>query len=515
MNDPCGMVFHKGQYHLYFQFNPDGLAWVRNISWGHAVSRDLVHWETLPVALTAPPPDFGYGTFTGSIVVDKHNSSGFCQSRDPADPSCLVALFTKQVEFSPTSKVQHQNMAWSNDDGETWSYYANNPVIDLKLDSFRDPKVFWFEPTQQWIMLVGVPKQFKIAFYSSTNLIDWTPISDFGTHGADGLVEWECPDMFQLPVNGNPDDVRWVLKVDMTLNNFGGSIGGRYFIGTFDGREFKPDFDIVDATNPWPEHGRDFLCSLAFEGAKDARARPIWLAWLNNWIYADRMPAMSFRGSASMPRTIELRSAPTGLSLVQTPWPGFDELVNSRRVYRSPAAQLAGLNAELERDADRFKACILDVVLCPASGAPADATMGLQIFHYPYHQEMLAADIRYSIANQTLTFQRGPYGIYELEHPMVKHYPATSRPTPVPLEEGELRLKIYIDFSSVEIFSADGRVGLSYVLLTDHDVKVPAVAASPGALEEVHIRAASLAPVFIPDQAPRQGLQRRRRPTPH
>jgi fructan beta-fructosidase len=206
MNDPNGPIYYQGEYHLFYQYNPFGIEW-GHMSWGHAISRDLVHWEHLPIALSE---EKGVMIFSGSTVVDWHNSSGFCRAPGVEVPSCLVAIYTGQSDTLET-----QNLAYSNDRGRTWTKYADNPVIDLHLASFRDPKVFWHEGTHRWVMVTVLSSQHKVRFFGSTDLRHWTALSDFGPEGATGGV-WECPDLFPLPVDGDASQTKWVLSVNVT-----------------------------------------------------------------------------------------------------------------------------------------------------------------------------------------------------------------------------------------------------------------------------------------------------------
>ncbi|MFE5406825.1 GH32 C-terminal domain-containing protein [Streptomyces sp. NPDC056580] len=231
MNDPNGLIWYKGQYHLFFQYNPSGNSW-GNMSWGHAVSTDLVHWKQLPVAI---PQDDNEMVFSGSVVLDKNNTTGFGTKKDPA----LVAVYTSLVK---STGVQRQSLAYSTDGGTTWKKYSGNPVLDLGSANFRDPKVFWYAPTRSWLMAVALSDQHKIAFYRSTDLKHWTHQSDFGPAGATGGV-WECPDIFPLPVDGNPKKTKWVLAVNLNPGSIAGGSGAQYFVGDFDGKKFTADDD--------------------------------------------------------------------------------------------------------------------------------------------------------------------------------------------------------------------------------------------------------------------------------
>ncbi len=244
INDPNGLVFFAGEYHLFYQYNPFGDRW-GHMSWGHAVSRDLVHWEHLPVALREENQVM---IFSGSAVVDRQNTSGFGRPGRPP----LVAIYTGHHTDRPR---QDQRLAFSTDRGRTWTPYAGNPVLDIGEADFRDPKVFWHAPTRRWVMVVAWPVQRKVRFYASPNLKDWTHLSDFGPAGATAGV-WECPDLFPLAVTPEPvgranaaaGRSKWVLIVNIGAGAPAGGSGCQYFVGDFDGQRFT-----LDSSYPQPE----------------------------------------------------------------------------------------------------------------------------------------------------------------------------------------------------------------------------------------------------------------------
>ena len=229
MNDPNGLVYHEGEYHLFYQHNPSGNQW-GNMSWGHAVSADLVHWTELPVAI---PQDDEEMVFSGSAVVDKENTSGFGTKDNPA----MVAVYTR---LDKATGIQSQALAYSTDRGRTFTKYADNPVIDIGSRDFRDPKVFWYEPGREWIMSVALSAEHKVRFYRSSDLKTWEYLSDFGPAGATGGV-WECPDLFPLAVDGDKKKTKWVLLVNMNPGGIAGGSANQYFTGTFDGTRFVAD----------------------------------------------------------------------------------------------------------------------------------------------------------------------------------------------------------------------------------------------------------------------------------
>ncbi|MGA5647550.1 GH32 C-terminal domain-containing protein [Streptomyces seoulensis] len=231
MNDPNGLVYYQGEYHLFYQYNPNGNSW-GDMSWGHAVSTDLVHWKRLPLALSHDDKEM---VFSGSAVVDRDNTSGFGTPGNPA----MVAVYTSAYK---SGGKQAQSLAYSTDRGRTWTKYQGNPVLDIGSTEFRDPKVQWYAPTRSWLMTVALPTEHKVRFYTSKNLKDWKLLSDFGPAGAPGGV-WECPDLFPLAVDGTPGKVKWVLVTNVNPGAVAGGSGTQYFTGDFDGTRFTPDDD--------------------------------------------------------------------------------------------------------------------------------------------------------------------------------------------------------------------------------------------------------------------------------
>ena len=301
-NDPNGLVFYKGEYHIFYQYNPFGDKW-GHMSWGHAVSRDMVHWQHLPVALAE---ENGVMIFSGSVVVDP-NTSGLCTGA----PDCLVAIYTGH-----TAARQSQHIAVSNDRGRTWQKFAGNPVLDLQMKDFRDPKVFWHAPGKYWVMVAALPNEFKVRLFKSTNLKTWEALSDFGPAGATG-GNWECPDLFALPIEGKPGQTKWVLSVNINPGGPQGGSANQYFPGDFDGTRF------VNANPPgvtlWADYGADFYASTSFSDIPASDGRRIWIGWLSNWLYAGDEPTSPWRGIQSFPRSLHLSETSEGLRLVQEP----------------------------------------------------------------------------------------------------------------------------------------------------------------------------------------------------
>lgn len=290
INDPNGMVYHNGEYHLFYQYNPYGSRWA-NMHWGHAVSKDMVSWEHLPFGLA---PDSLGAIFSGSAVIDKNNTAGFGKD-------ALVAIYTS------AGRIQTQSIAYSLDNGRTFTTYEANPVLsDLNYPDFRDPKVFWHTSTNQWIMVLATGQ--TITFYGSKDLKEWNTLSEFGEGiGAHGGV-WECPDLFPLTYNGR---TKWVLFVSINPGGPNGGSATQYFIGDFDGKTFRPDplpYPI------WLDYGRDNYAGVTWSNIPESDGRKLFIGWMNNWDYANDIPTVNFRGAMTLPR--ELKLAHNGKHLV-------------------------------------------------------------------------------------------------------------------------------------------------------------------------------------------------------
>ena len=302
-NDPNGLVYFRGEYHLFFQYNPFGDQW-GHMSWGHAVSKDLLHWHELPVAI---PEHDGTMIFTGSVVVDGENTSGFCAPQS----ECLVAVYTGHT---PSAHLQTQNVAYSLDAGRTWTQYKGNPVLDLHLEDFRDPSVSWDDNAHHWVMAVSLPKEHKVRFYSSPNLKDWTQLSDFGPAG-DVAGDWECPDLLRIPSSTGTATL-WALKVGLNPGAPQGGSGEQYFLGSFDGKNFTES--NVAGSHGWTNYGKDDYCAISFNGLPKGQ-KPVLLGWMSNWQYAAKLPTSPWRGQMSLPRRLSFLSDRSGLALVQSP----------------------------------------------------------------------------------------------------------------------------------------------------------------------------------------------------
>lgn len=307
MNDPNGMVFYKGEYHLFYQYNPEGNVW-GHMSWGHAVSADMLHWKHLPVAI--PERAGKYMIYSGSAVVDAENVSGLCQAHGN-DRSCLLAVFTAAAKDASGKEHQAQHLAYSNDRGRTWTEYAKNPIADLNAPDFRDPKVFWYEPQRKWVMVAVLADELKLEIFDSKDLKNWKRVSEFGPAG-DEQGQWECPDLMELPVEGSSEK-HWVLIVNRNPGAPAGGTGTRYIVGKFDGEKFT----ALSEAKTWADYGKDFYATQRFSSMPDERT--VWMGWIGTWQYANKEPTEKWRGAQSLPRELSLRKVGAEYLLAQRP----------------------------------------------------------------------------------------------------------------------------------------------------------------------------------------------------
>ena len=303
MNDPNGMVYNEGVYHLFYQYYPDSSVW-GPMHWGHATTTDLIHWTHQPVALY--PDSLGY-IFSGSAVVDKNNTSGF--GKNGKTP--LVAIYTShnsKDEREGKTDFERQAIAYSLNNGKTWTKYGGNPVLPNNgIRDFRDPKIMWYEKEKKWIMILAVKDH--VSFYSSPDLKKWIQESDFGADaGAHGGV-WECPDFFSMTYNGKSV---WIVTVSVNPGAPNGGSGTQYFTGTFDGKTFTPN----DTETKWMDYGTDNYAGVTWSNTGNRR---ISLGWMSNWNYATKVPTEVWRSANTLPRELSLKTIDDKFYLTSTP----------------------------------------------------------------------------------------------------------------------------------------------------------------------------------------------------
>lgn len=306
INDPNGLIWHDGEYHLFYQHNPQGDTW-GHMSWGHAVSTDLLHWQELPVAI---PEDEDWMIFSGSVVVDTHNTSGLGDGRTAP----MVAIYTGCAQRPGPDGLHRQNqqLAWSLDRGRTWSKYGGNPVLDLGSGGFRDPKVCWHASTARWIMLVSMADEGWLRFFASADLKHWAPLSEFRLD-LPGCSVWECPDLLELPIEGETGSA-WLLKWDVFRGHPGCGSGALGVVGRFDGTGFT-----ATQAPQWLDGGMDFYAAIAFGAMPPGDDRRVWIGWMNSHHYGAHTPTQPWRGAMTLPRRLGLVRRGEPLVLSQQP----------------------------------------------------------------------------------------------------------------------------------------------------------------------------------------------------
>ncbi len=453
MNDPNGLVRYRGTYHLFFQHNPYGTVW-GNMSWGHATSKDLVNWNEGPVAIPQtlnesrlPVEDI----FSGSVVVDRNNTSGFGTRKNPP----MVAIYTSN--YTPSHPgypgypgLQAQSLAYSTDRGRTWSKYEGNPVLSRNSANFRDPKVFAYDGPagRYWVMTAVEAKEHKVVLYRSSNLKDWSYLSEFGPGNATGGV-WECPDLFPVKVEGTRK-LKWVLIVNVNPGGVAGGSAGQYFVGNFDGRKFTSKTtasrgertvaaeEAAPSRYGWLDWGRDYYATVTFAGLP--RGKAVTIGWMNNWDYALIVPTSTWRGSMSLPRRLKLIKTRRAPRLVQRP---VGQLASLRRratlKVRRPMPIAGRRSLPVRGDSVRIDATL--------AAGKADR-FGLSVFGNRDAETVIG----YDTAAGELFVDRTRSGDVDFSPKF-----ASVEAAPVRLADGKIRLTVFLDRASVEVFAQRGR----------------------------------------------------------
>ena len=449
MNDANGLVYKDGEYHLYFQYNPYGSKW-GNMHWGHSVSKDLVHWEHLNPAIARDT--LGH-IFSGSTVIDKNNSAGYGKD-------AMIAFYTSASD----EHGQIQCMAYSNDNGRTYTKYEKNPILTPfdGLKDFRDPKVFWYEPAQKWYMIVSADKNMR--FYSSTDLKQWEYLSQFGEGYGVQPNQFECPDFIQLPVDGNKDNMKWVMIVNINPGcPFGGS-ATEYFIGDFDGKEFKCDTD--KSVTKWLDFGKDHYATVCFSNTGD---RIIAVPWMSNWQYANVTPIRQYRGANALPRELSLYTKNGEIYMAAN-------VVKETEALRKSTRNVESFSVEGETVIDSITDGLNSGVELEMDIVPGKAqTVGFDIMNAKGEKTKIYLDLKAGRAVMDRT-ESGLIAFGEKAEPHFKENHdrrktesinyindfALGTWAPLSLCEGKsYHLNVFVDKCSVELFVDGGRIAMT------------------------------------------------------
>lgn len=445
MNDPNGLLYANGEYHLFYQYNPYATVW-GPMHWGHAVSKDLAHWEQLPIALY---PDEHGTIFSGSAVLDKDNTSGFGVN----GVAPMVAIFTYNYQYQErVTGFQTQGIAYSLDSGRSWQKYAQNPVLpNTELKDFRDPKVFWFEPKKKWIMSLVAGDRVK--FYSSPNLKNWQHESDFGMAlGSHGGV-WECPDLIPITLAGTHIK-KYLLLVSITPGSINGGSGTQYFVGDFDGSVFTLDkkfsaqlqqkAKLKQDPAEWLDYGSDNYAGVTFNNLPDAN-RTLFLGWMNNWNYANNIVVGKWNGAMTLPRDLSLVLRGDQYLLKSTPVAELAQLVKARKSI----AAMSFSNQVTLVDGAQGEALPqhVQLILNVKRAGKLSLTLG---------NASESVLINFDMASKQLVFDRSRSGNTAFSDKFVRNNIA-----PLTIKDGKLTVDLYIDRSSIELFINGGELSLT------------------------------------------------------
>lgn len=421
MNDPNGMFYKDGVYHLYFQYNPYGSVW-GNMHWGHSTSTDLMHWKFEGCAIV---PDTWGAIFSGSCVVDHENTAGFGKE-------AVVAFYTS-AKSTPWGDIQMQSMAYSLDNGKTFTKYEGNPILTSSERDFRDPKVFWYAPGKHWVMILAVGQHMEI--YSSVNLKEWKKESEFGAmQGAHGGV-WECPDLVEIPVEGTREK-KWVLICNL---NPGGPFGGsaaQYFVGSFDGKKFVNE---SPTQTKWMDWGKDNYATVTWSNAPDGRC--IALGWMSNWQYANNVPTRQYRSANTLARDLTLYREGQELYLKSTP---SVEVKKARgKKVSIPSFKVSEKHEIVNLFEEKQGAYEVEIVIQNAGAS--------KIAFCLLNDKGEKVSMYYDLNRKQFVMDRSESGTVDFS----KDFPAVTV-APVNVDK-ELTLRLFVDWSSIEAFGEDGK----------------------------------------------------------
>lgn len=475
MNDPNGMVYYKGEYHFFYQHYPEKSFW-GPMHWGHAISKDLVHWEHMPIAIY--PDNLGY-IFSGSAVLDAKNTSDLGTAKNPP----LVAFFTyhdmeaeRQERFY---EIETQAIAFSLDNGRTWTKYENNPVLkNPGIRDFRDPKVMWHDETQLWVMSIAAGQ--VIQFYTSPNCIDWTYASEFGEGVGNHDGVWECPDLFPLKVE-NSDEIKWVLIVNI---NPGGPAGGsatQYFVGEFNGKTFtSPQTDAQ-----WMDYGKDNYAGVTWSNAPDNRR--ILVGWMNNWQYAGEKPTQIWSGGVTFPRDLGLVNVGGKYLLTSKPVKEVEKLYGESKLMK---------NTEITKTKTIFSKTSFAKV-------PVEILLNFDV----RDNKQMDFPEKYGITFKNSTGEYYTIG-YDNENEcffadrtnatseeISENFPSMQM-VPFVINSGTTAWRILVDTSSMEFFTSDGKVVITNVVYPSESFNQIEVFAENGKINLIKARITELKSIW-------------------
>ncbi len=443
MNDPNGLVFHNGLYHLFYQYYPEAAVW-GPMHWGHATSKDLIHWDHQKIALF---PDKDGLIFSGSAVVDQDNTAGFGKD-------ALIAIFTyhsPEKEKLGNNDYQYQGLAYSTDNGKSWKKYEGNPVLPnlSKIKDFRDPKVFWNDSNKKWQMVLAAGDE--IQFFESGNLKEWKYLSSYKDETPKKIGVWECPDLFEMTADNG--EKKWVLLISHGNETRNGGSGTRYFIGNWDGKNFTTD----QKEDLWLDYGFDNYAGVTYNNTNER----ILIGWMSNWQYATTTPTEKWRSAMTIPRELTLHTAKEGYRLYNYPVESFKKIIGKSLISKKNV-KLAKPFTFSNND---IRTSEMNLVMDYASDFKITIGNGKEQY-----------EIGYSIAAKQLVFNREKSG----QNDFNKNFKNMSV-NKIPFEgKGKIRLKILIDESSIETFVNEGEYVVTDQVFPENPYSKLVITGAPG-----------------------------------
>ncbi len=476
MNDPNGMVYYEGEYHLFYQYYPDSTVW-GPMHWGHAVSPDMVNWEHLPIALY--PDKLGY-IFSGSAVVDWKNTSGFGKDGQPP----LIAMFTHhepEGEKTDAKDFQYQSIAYSNDKGRTWTKYEGNPVIPNtnNIRDFRDPKVMWDATHNQWLMVLAAKD--RLQFWGSADLKNWKHLSDWGNQYGDRKGVWECPEIFPMQIEGT-EETKWVVLLSINPGSFNGGSGTQYFVGDFDGKNFTIDSkfgkDIQNGKGVWIDYGRDNYAGVSWSDVPKEDGRRLFMGWMSNWDYAQIVPTEKWRSAMTLPRSLSLHNTKNGYRLQSQP---VKELEQLRTETFALKAQTVSDKMVLT---DKFKinAAQTELVLEIDLKMTTAQEFGIELMNDQGEMYKVGYDLK---TNRFFSDRRAS-GDLSFSEKFAKeiHYSTAH------IMKDKLKIHLFLDAASAEMFGDNGAIVMTDIFFPTEDFNKMTIYATGGTVAliegEVH-----------------------------
>ncbi len=470
MNDPNGMVYYEDEYHLFYQYYPDSTVW-GPMHWGHAVSKDMVHWEHLPIGLY--PDELGY-IFSGSAVVDWNNTSGFQTGESPP----MVAIFThhepKGEKEEGNNLFQYQSIAYSNDKGRTWAKYVGNPVLpNPGIRDFRDPKVFWHNETKQWVMILAVKD--RVHLYGSSDLKDWVFLSEFGANAGSHGGVWECPDLFELPIEGSTKK-KWVLLLSIGSGGPNGGSATQYFVGDFDGKQFTP----AQSSTEWVDYGRDNYAGVTWSDIPNEDGRRLFIGWMSNWQYAQVVPTSEWRSAMTLPRSLHLKKK------------------DKYRLISKPVEELESIESEPEMvilNSEMIKSEVAPLSTPIRTDVTFDLTattaskFGFELTNSEGETYQFGYDQKRGLLFSDRT--KAGKSIFSPDFAQNIHI------APYQSKKGLLTLSYYLDRSSIEIFVNDGEMVMSELLFPSSPFNQASLFFTDGELEVIALQNTPLKSIWV------------------